>query len=126
MKTAIVTGVAGGIGKASALALAKNGYTVVGMGRSEHPDLSDFEGVLRDGGDMLSELETRKIGEIINSYLSGVSDRDFYIFMSRYYFSAPRDQIAKKVGMSLSSLDRILTSMKAELRALLEKGGVAV
>ena len=46
--------------------------------------------------------------------------------MSRYYFSAPRDQIAKKVGMSLSSLDRRLTSMKAELRALLEKGGVAV
>jgi DNA-directed RNA polymerase specialized sigma24 family protein len=75
---------------------------------------------------MLSELETRNIGEIINSYLSGVSDRDFYIFMSRYYFSAPRDQIAKKVGMSLSSLDRRLTSMKAELRALLEKGGVAV
>ena len=89
-------------------------------------DLSDFEGVLRDVGDMLSELETRKIGEIINSYLSSVSDRDFYIFMSRYYFSAPRDQIAKKVGMSLSSLDRRLTSMKAELRALLEKGGVAV
>ena len=41
---AIVTGVAGGIGKASALALAKKGYEIVGMGRSETPDLSDFEG----------------------------------------------------------------------------------
>ena len=45
MKIAIVTGVAGGIGKASALALAKIGYSVVGMGRSENPDLSDFEGL---------------------------------------------------------------------------------
>lgn len=44
-KVAIVTGVAGGIGKASALLLAKKGYTVVGMGRSEAPDLSDFEGL---------------------------------------------------------------------------------
>ena len=29
MKIAIITGVAGGIGKASALALAKKGYTIV-------------------------------------------------------------------------------------------------
>lgn len=45
MRVAIVTGVAGGIGKASALLLAKKGYRVVGMGRSATPDLSDFEGL---------------------------------------------------------------------------------
>jgi NAD(P)-dependent dehydrogenase (short-subunit alcohol dehydrogenase family) len=45
MKVAIVTGVAGGIGKASALALAKVGYAIVGMGRSARPDLSDFAGL---------------------------------------------------------------------------------
>ena len=44
-KIAIVTGVAGGIGKASGIALAKLGYTVVGMGRTEAPDLSDFDGL---------------------------------------------------------------------------------
>jgi NAD(P)-dependent dehydrogenase (short-subunit alcohol dehydrogenase family) len=44
MKVAIVTGVAGGIGKASALMLAKSGYAVVGMGRSAEPDLSDLSG----------------------------------------------------------------------------------
>ena len=43
MKVAIVTGVAGGIGKASALALAERGYHIVGMGRRELPDLSDFD-----------------------------------------------------------------------------------
>ncbi len=45
MKVAIVTGVAGGIGKASALALAEKGYAIVGMGRSQTPDLADFEGL---------------------------------------------------------------------------------
>lgn len=43
-KTAIVTGVAGGIGLASALLLARAGYRIVGMGRSESPDLSALAG----------------------------------------------------------------------------------
>lgn len=42
-KVAIVTGVAGGIGKACALALAEKGFKIVGMGRNPEPDLSDFE-----------------------------------------------------------------------------------
>lgn len=45
MKTAIVTGVVGGIGKASALLLAKNGYKIVGMDVVASPDLSDFDGL---------------------------------------------------------------------------------
>ena len=45
MKIAIVTGVAGGIGKASALMLAEAGFHIVGMGRSTTPDLTDFKGV---------------------------------------------------------------------------------
>lgn len=45
MKVAIVTGVLGGIGKASALMLAQRGYTVVGMGRHENVELSDFAGL---------------------------------------------------------------------------------
>ena len=45
MKVAIVTGVAGGIGKASALMLTEKGYAIVGMGRSEAPNLADFDGI---------------------------------------------------------------------------------
>ena len=45
MNVAIVTGIAGGIGRASALMLAKRGYAVVGIGRSAEPELSDFEGL---------------------------------------------------------------------------------
>lgn len=38
MKVAIVTGVAGGIGLASAIMLAQKGFKIVGMGRSSAPD----------------------------------------------------------------------------------------
>ena len=45
MHIAIVTGVLGGIGKASALQLCKKGYTVVGMDVVDATDLSDFDGL---------------------------------------------------------------------------------
>ncbi len=44
MKVAIVTGVAGGIGKASAIKLAQNGYAIVGMDVIDAPELSAFDG----------------------------------------------------------------------------------
>jgi NAD(P)-dependent dehydrogenase (short-subunit alcohol dehydrogenase family) len=85
MKVAIVTGVAGGIGKASAILLAKNGYKVVGMGRSETPDLADFEGldVTYVSGDVSSaddrekliarSLECGEIGALVN--VAGVAPK---------------------------------------------------
>ena len=65
MKIAIVTGVAGGIGKASAIALAKKGYKIVGMGRKETPDLADFEGLdlVYVSGDISSAADRRKLFE---------------------------------------------------------------
>ena len=63
MKVAIVTGVAGGIGKASALALAKSGYEIVGMGRRESPDLSDFDrfDITYISGDVSSPADRKKL-----------------------------------------------------------------
>ena len=65
MKVAIVTGVAGGIGKASAIALAQKGYKIVGMGRKESPDLSDFEGVdlTYVSGDISNPTDRQKLFE---------------------------------------------------------------
>ncbi len=70
MKVAIVTGVASGIGKASALALGKKGYKIVGMGRRENPDLSDFEGlemVYVSGDVSVAEDRKRLFEAAINS-----------------------------------------------------------
>lgn len=63
MKIAIVTGVLGGIGKAGALMLAQRGYAVVGMGRREEPDLSDFEGLDMTylAGDIASAADRQRL-----------------------------------------------------------------
>lgn len=61
MKTAIVTGVLGGIGKESALALCRAGYAVVGMDVIDTADLAAFDGYdfTYVKGD-LSSAESRK------------------------------------------------------------------
>ena len=63
MKVAIVTGIAGGIGKASAQALAQIGYAVVGMGRSVSPDLSGLEkyDVTYLSGDISSARDRKRL-----------------------------------------------------------------
>ncbi len=63
MNIAIVTGIAGGIGKASALMLAQKGYTVVGMGRQVDADLSDFDGlnITYIAGDISSSADRSRL-----------------------------------------------------------------
>ncbi|MBQ8407360.1 MAG: 3-ketoacyl-ACP reductase [Clostridia bacterium] len=65
MKIAIVTGILGGIGKASALMLAQKGYAVVGMGRHENVDLSDFDGldITYVAGDISSAADRARLVE---------------------------------------------------------------
>jgi NAD(P)-dependent dehydrogenase (short-subunit alcohol dehydrogenase family) len=63
MKVAIVTGVAGGIGKACAISLSEKGYKVVGMGRRENPDPTEFEkyGITYVQGDISVREDRNKL-----------------------------------------------------------------
>lgn len=88
--------------------------------------LSDFEGFLPSNEAIDVEMESEKIGTIINEYLSALSDRELYIFMSRYYFAVPIANIAEKIGMSVSSINKSISKMKTELRERLAKGGICL
>ena len=63
MHIAIVTGVLGGIGKATALLLARRGYAVVGMGRRPAEDLTAFEGldVTYVSGDIADSADRQRL-----------------------------------------------------------------
>lgn len=63
MKIAIVTGIGGGIGKACAVALAKKGYKIVGMGRSENPNCEEFKeyGMIYVRGDIANAIDRERL-----------------------------------------------------------------
>ena len=86
--------------------------------------LEDFEGFLSSDSNVENMLLAKQLGQIITDYLESVSVRKQYIFVSRYYFLIPTAQIAKKLHISQSAVQKTLSSMKAALRHHLEEGGI--
>ena len=87
--------------------------------------LSDLEGALAEA-EFLQADEAKLIGEVISRYLRGVSRKERYIFMARYYAVHPIVEIAGKLGISESAVKKALTAMKKDLRRELEKEGIEV
>lgn len=85
--------------------------------------LDDFDHVIGSYS-LDDEIEAERIGNIINSYLESLSDRSLYIFMSRFYYAMPLSDIARRLGVSLSTVNKELAAMKNELRAKLTDGGI--
>ncbi len=85
--------------------------------------LEDFDHIIGEHS-LDDEIEAARIGKIINSYLKSLPDRSHYIFMSRFYYAMPLSDIARRLGVSLSTVNKELAAMKNELRAKLTDGGI--
>ena len=88
--------------------------------------LSDFENILIDEHDIQEEYILKEIGERIDQYVRALSERRMYIFMARYYFSRPTDEIAEALGVSVSTVSKELTAIKIGLRQVLESEGYII
>ena len=86
--------------------------------------VESFEGVLSDSPSLEDIMAAKRIGHLISEYLDTVSDKQLYIFLSRYYFFVPTAQIAQTLHLSVSSVHKQLSAMKQALRAHLLQGGV--
>ena len=74
-----------------------------------------------------SETETvEKIGAVLNSYLHGITERDRFIFVCRYYYSDTVQYIAKMVGVSDKTVYRELVRIRNGLREALLKEGIEI
>lgn len=85
--------------------------------------IDDYSGISAKGAPD-EEYESWMIGTAINSYLEKTSERNSYIFMSKYFFFMTNTDIAKKLGCNENTIRRELKEIKEELRAHLEKYGI--
>ena len=85
-------------------------------------ELSELEGFIGDNA-MPSEIEAREIARIVSDFLDSLSDTDFYIFMSRYYFARPIGEIASLLCCSESTVNKEIAAIKRELKEKLMKEG---
>jgi RNA polymerase sigma-70 factor (ECF subfamily) len=85
--------------------------------------LSELEGCIFAGNGIESELHAEELGRAISEFVSSLSQRRQFIFMSRYYVADPIDRIAKDLGLSRSMINRELAAIKSALKEKLIKEG---
>ena len=87
--------------------------------------LSDLEDFMADNS-FENEENAKILGEIINNYVKGLSQRQRYIFMSRYYVAEPIETIAHELSVSVSTVKKDIAAIKTGLKEALEKEGFTV
>lgn len=70
--------------------------------------------------------EAAVIRGVLDEFLKSVSRRDMTVFVYRYYYAYPVEQIAGHLGLSCSAVYKILDKMKEQLRKRLNEEGITV
>lgn len=85
--------------------------------------LSEVEDLI-DGAD--PEADAKELGRVIGEFVRSLPDRRMYIFMSRYYFARPINEIARLLGCSESTVNKEIAAIKCDLKEKLVKEGYSV
>ena len=67
-----------------------------------------------------------ELGRIFSDFVLTLSEREMYIFMSRYYSSHPIKTIAKRVGCSVSTVNKELAEIRKKLKEKLKSEGYEI
>ena len=85
--------------------------------------LEELDECIADTSDPDEELAIRELARILNESLRGMSDREQYIFVCRYYYSDRTSDIADMLGVSKSTVLRELEHIRADLKEKLTQEG---
>lgn len=71
-----------------------------------------------------SELDSKEIRRVINGFLSDCDEEKRVMFVLRYFYSKPIEEIALRVGSGESRVKTTLHRMRAALKKRLEEEGL--
>ena len=97
--------------------------------RIPHGSLLSFDEIrdfIPDSSTPEAELEAKEISKVINAYLKSTSDKNLYIFVSRYFFAMPILSIAERLGCSEATVHKRIKAIKSELRKRFESEGIYI
>lgn len=85
--------------------------------------LSELEDYISDKSNTEAEAEINELSRIISNYVRTLSDRQIYIFVSRYYICDSVSKISDSLGCSTSTVKRELEVIRQGLKKRLESEG---
>ncbi len=88
--------------------------------------LSEVEDFIADNDDLYSETDAKELGRVISDFVRSLSERQMYIFMSRYYFARPIKEIARLLACSESTVNKEIAVIKCGLKEKLKKEGYSL
>lgn len=71
-----------------------------------------------------SELEDRRVEEVIDGFLESLSREKRYVFLRRYWYFDSLEVISGRTGWSVSKVTNMLYRMRLKLRERLEREGI--
>ena len=84
--------------------------------------LSELEDIISDDSTS-ADINTYELGRVISDFVRSLTDRQMYIFMSRYYVARPVKEIASLLSCSESTVNKEIATIKRDLKEKLEKEG---
>ncbi len=81
--------------------------------------MQELEPYLASSETVETEMETRELAGMIESFLNSLSEENNVIFMRRYWFSDTYTEIAERTGLSEKNVSVRLTRIRRQLRKYL-------
>ena len=71
-------------------------------------------------------VETKELARCLDAFLLQLPERDRHLFVRRYFYAEPVEEIAQRTGLSAGNVSVILHRVRAKLKGHLEKEGYVV
>ncbi len=88
--------------------------------------LDECEGLLSDGETADSRCHAKELGRLLSRYVGGLSERQRYIFIERFYMIESVKNIADDLDIGTATVYRELERIKEDLKIYLAKNEVYV
>lgn len=88
--------------------------------------LHEMEDFLHSADSVSTECSADELGEIINDFLSRLSERQQCIFIGRFYMGDTLEVIAEEFCIHVSTVHREIEKIKHRLKSHLERRGIYV
>ena len=86
--------------------------------------LEELEECTAGGEDTYGAVEDAELERSINRFLHTLPERHCNVFLRRYWYAEPLQDIAKRYGLKENTVKTILYRTRQKLKAHLEKEGI--
>ena len=88
--------------------------------------LDELEEIIAGSSSPEQEVIAGELGELINRFVRGLPEREGNIFIRRYFYTEPVEEIAARYGLAAGNVSVILHRVRTKLRKCLAKEGYLV